>query len=87
MPESPEEIADLRETRLRSVLKAITYRITGTVTTFAITYAVTGEMAAAMTVGLIEPVFKIMVYYFHERLWQQVPRGTLRRWLRQHPLT
>ena len=36
---------ELRESRLRSVLKAITYRITGTLTTMGLAYAVTGEVA------------------------------------------
>lgn len=87
MSERAEQQMDTRETRLRSVLKAITYRITGTVTTFIITYVVTGELTAALTVGMIEPGFKLLVYYLHERAWQQVPRGTLRRWMRQHHAT
>jgi uncharacterized membrane protein len=68
-----------RESQLRSVLKALTYRCTGTLTTVGLTYAVTGEVKAAVTVASIEPVLKIMVYYVHERAWQRVPIGTVRR--------
>jgi uncharacterized membrane protein len=75
-------IADeLRESRLRSILKAVTYRVTGTLTTAAITFIVTGEILTAFAVGVIEPFFKIVIYYLHERIWQQVPRGHVRRWL------
>ena len=69
----------VRESSLRSWLKAITYRITGTLTTGLITLAVTGEFATALAVGSIEPVVKIVVYYVHERIWQRVPIGTVRR--------
>ncbi|MDX1480559.1 MAG: DUF2061 domain-containing protein [Woeseiaceae bacterium] len=68
-----------RESRLRSLLKAVTYRITGTITTAAIVWGVTGELAVAFAVGFIEPIAKIVIYYLHERAWQLVPRGTVRR--------
>lgn len=70
--------AAMRESQLRSVLKALTYRLTGTLTTMIVTYAVTGELAVALAVGGIEPVVKIVVYYLHERAWQRVPIGTVR---------
>jgi len=71
--------SDLRESRLRSVLKAITYRITGTLTTMGLAYAVTGEVVTALAIGSVEPVVKLVVYYLHERAWQNVPIGTIRR--------
>jgi uncharacterized membrane protein len=73
---------NLRESRLRSVLKAITYRITGTLTTMGLAYAVTGEAVTALAIGSVEPVVKLVVYYLHERAWQFVPIGTIRRVLR-----
>ena len=69
----------VRESTLRSLLKAITYRITGTLTTGAITFGVTGELATALAVGSVEPLVKLVVYYLHERAWQRVPIGTVRR--------
>jgi uncharacterized membrane protein len=69
----------IRESALRSLLKAITYRITGTVTTGLITFGVTGELATALAVGSIEPFIKFIVYFIHERAWQRVPIGTVRR--------
>ena len=72
---------NLRESRLRSVLKAITYRITGTLTTMGLAYAVTGEAVTALAIGSVEPVVKLVVYYLHERAWQFVPIGTIRRML------
>jgi uncharacterized membrane protein len=70
---------DERDSKLRSLFKAITYRITGTITTTLIVYVVTGELAIAMAVGVVEPVAKIIIYYCHERLWELVPHGTIRK--------
>jgi len=74
----PMELRESRESRLRSVLKAITYRITGTVTTMGLAYAVTGEAVTALAIGGAEPVVKLVVYYVHERAWQKVPIGRIR---------
>ena len=69
----------VRESALRSVLKAITYRITGSVTTALVTFGVTGEYATALAVGSVEPFVKLVIYFLHERAWQRVPIGTVRR--------
>lgn len=71
---------DDRESRIRSFLKAITYRVTGTITTALIVFAVTGELAIAAAVGFVEPLAKIIIYYLHERAWQLVPHGAVRHW-------
>ncbi len=68
-----------RETPLRSLLKAVTYRITGTVATASIAFVVTGDATTALAIGTVEPVVKLLIYYLHERAWQLVPRGTIRR--------
>jgi len=43
----------------------------------------TGEWRLAVAIGAVEPFVKIVIYYLHERLWQLVPRGTVRAWGRQ----
>jgi uncharacterized membrane protein len=58
-----------RDSHLRSITKAITYRIVGTAATSAIAYLVTGSPHAAVAIGMIDPVVKIVVYYLHERVW------------------
>ncbi len=79
---SPE---DPRESRLRSALKAISYRVVGTLTTGVLAYSVTGDFQVSLTIVALEPLVKTVVYYLHERAWQQVPRGTVRRWVRPRP--
>lgn len=72
-------MSEQRESHLRSVLKAFSWRVVATTTTATIAYGITGEIDTALMIGGIEFVFKIFVYYAHERLWQLVPRGTFRR--------
>ena len=43
-----------------------------------IAYIVTGKAWAALSIGGIEVFTKIILYYFHERAWQLVPRGKVR---------
>lgn len=74
-----------RESRLRSILKAITYRITGTITTAGIVFVVTGDLAVTAAIGFFEPVAKIVIYYLHERAWQMIPRGTIRHLFLRRP--
>ena len=59
----------------RSVAKAVSYRATGTLSTFLISWAVTGQVALALSIGLVEVFSKVGVYYLHERLWDRIPWG------------
>lgn len=68
-----------RDSRFRSLFKAVTYRIVGTLTTSMIVFVVTGELIVAFTVGLVEPLAKIIIYYVHERVWELVPHNVFRR--------
>jgi len=74
----PAVAQDLRESHLRSVLKALSWRIVATLTTGGIAYGITGEVDTAIMIGGIEFLLKIFIYYLHERLWQMLPRGSIR---------
>lgn len=67
-----------RESHLRSLLKAFSWRIVATSTTAIIAYLITGEILAAVLIGSIEFFAKLIIYYLHERAWQLVPRGSIR---------
>jgi len=68
-----------RESHLRSILKALSWRILATMTTMIIAYIITGTIEIALKIGLIEVFAKMIMYYFHERVWQIAPRGTIRK--------
>lgn len=63
------ESAMARDSHLRSITKALTYRVVGTLATSAIAYLVTGSPQTAVAIGMIDPVVKTVVYYLHERAW------------------
>lgn len=67
-----------RETRLRSFLKGLSWRILASTTTIGIAYLITGDTSVALGIGGIEAVLKVFFYYLHERAWQALPRGTIR---------
>lgn len=68
-----------KESHLRSIIKGLTWRVIATTTIFGITYFTTGEMDTAIQVASIEFVIKLIIYYLHERAWQSVPRGSIRK--------
>jgi uncharacterized membrane protein len=72
----------LKESHLRSALKGFTWRIVATTTTIIIAYFITGEVGLALSIGAIEFVGKIFIYYLHERIWQAIPRGGVRDFFR-----
>lgn len=67
-----------KESHLRSILKGLTWRILATATTVIIAYFITGDVSSALAIGGIEFAGKLLLYYFHERAWQLVPRGSVR---------
>ena len=62
-------------TKRRSLVKAITWRTIGTLDTIIISYILTGEIAIAVSIGGIEIFTKMILYFFHERMWNLVKWG------------
>lgn len=67
-----------KESRLRSLIKGITWRVLGTMDTLVLSYLITGEKKAAFSIAGFELVTKFILYYIHERAWQKIPRGNVR---------
>ena len=67
------------ESHLRSILKGFSWRIIASTTTITITYFITGQVETALQVGALEFFGKIFIYYLHERAWQKVPVGAIRK--------
>lgn len=59
----------------RSLVKTISWRALGTITTVTISYVITGTMALAFSIGGIELVSKMLLYFFHERAWNNIKWG------------
>lgn len=63
------------ERPLRSVAKAVSWRITGSLDTLLLSWLLTGDLRIAAAIGLTEVVTKTVLYYLHERAWNRVPLG------------
>ena len=58
-----------RDSRKRSVFKALTWRGVATADTFLISYLVTDNLVWAGTIAGVEVATKVFIYYLHERAW------------------
>ncbi len=63
------------EEKKRSLVKAITYRIWQSLNTFLISWLITGKLDTAAAIVSIEVVVKIIIYFFHERIWSKIKWG------------
>ncbi len=68
----------MKEKNYRSLVKAISYRITGTITTFLISLLVTGEVKYAVSIMSADFILKIAIFYFHERMWNKINFGKVK---------
>jgi uncharacterized membrane protein len=64
---------------MRSVAKAISWRIVATVTTIFLVFAFTGNLVISGGVGLTELITKIVIYYVHERVWNAIGFGRIKK--------
>jgi len=64
-----------KDSKLRTIIKTVSWRITATTTTVIIVYIFTGQIDTAIEVGLLEMVAKMLIYYLHERGWDNLKFG------------
>lgn len=60
---------------LRSLIKTISWRITGSTATFIIAYILTGNFAVAGVIGITQMISNTILYYVHERIWNKLSWG------------
>ncbi|PKA99147.1 putative membrane protein [Flavobacteriaceae bacterium MAR_2009_75] len=63
------------EKPIRSVAKAVSWRVIGTLDTLLISYLLTGEVAIAASIASIDFVTKMFLYFVHERVWNKITWG------------
>ena len=64
-----------QEKRRRSLMKALSWRLTGSIATFLASWGFTGQVSLAASISGLEFVSKIVLFYAHERLWEHLPFG------------
>ena len=65
----------MKENKSRSIGKSISWRVLASCDTILISYLITGSIAIAATIGSIEVITKMVLYYFHERAWNKFTFG------------
>ena len=74
--EKEEQVATVPQENIkRSIVKTISWRVVGTLATVTISYFITGTLALAFSIGGIELVSKMVLYFFHERAWNNLKWG------------
>ena len=59
----------------RSGVKTATWRVTASLDTMLLALFFTGNLGTAISIGGLEVVTKLVLYYFHERGWARVAWG------------
>lgn len=65
----------MMEKRYRTLIKTLSWRLTGTIDTFLISFLITGKIGIAATISGVEIFTKMFLYYFHERIWNKIKYG------------
>jgi len=73
---SKKSVEDTSEEKIkRSIAKTVSWRVIGTLDTILISWLITGTIALALSIGAIELVSKMILYFFHERAWNTIKWG------------
>jgi adenylylsulfate kinase len=65
----------MKVTKTRSFVKALSYRIWGTLSSVAVAYVITKNTSLSITIAFWETVVKVFIYYAHERGWNYIQWG------------
>ena len=65
----------MASTARRSLVKTLSWRVVATTDTFLISWLITGEVMFASAIASLEVITKMILYYFHERIWYQTKFG------------
>lgn len=64
-----------QNSKVRHILKTITWRFIGTIDTIILSWIITGKAEIGLTIGGLELFTKMALYYAHERLWYRSDFG------------
>ncbi|PKA84366.1 putative membrane protein [Ulvibacter sp. MAR_2010_11] len=56
----------------RHLAKTITWRIVGTTDTILLSWIITGDPMLGLKIGFVEVITKMILYFFHERIWFKI---------------
>jgi uncharacterized membrane protein len=65
---------DKKHAMVRHILKTLSYRILGTLTTVFVAYSLGASLELSSLLGVGELLIKPVLYFFHERVWYKYIR-------------
>lgn len=66
----------MTDSHARSLAKAFSYRVLGSLSTAGLVFFFTGgNVKASLSAGAADSVVKIVLYFAHERLWNHIQYG------------
>jgi uncharacterized membrane protein len=65
----------MRDSHPRSIAKAVSWRIAGSLDTFVLSFLFTGSAKLAGSIAGAEMATKVLLYYLHERAWSAISWG------------
>ena len=61
-----------KDSKTKSLLKTFSWRTIATISTIGIAYLFTDNVEVALSIGVAEFIFKMVIFYIHERAWSNV---------------
>ena len=61
----------------RSIAKTVSWRLTGSFSTFIISYLILGSFSIAGSIAIIQIIANTLLYYLHERVWNKIDWGRI----------
>jgi uncharacterized membrane protein len=65
----------MEDKHARSIAKAISWRIFGTIITATLVFLFTGRWTISLAIGAVEFIVKSLAFYLHERAWFVIKWG------------
>jgi len=65
----------MKDSRFRSIFKALTWRCIATATTMSLVYIGTGDIELMAHIGIADVIIKLLFYFVHERAWGRIGWG------------
>ncbi|WP_258097494.1 DUF2061 domain-containing protein [Marinoscillum pacificum] len=65
----------MKDSSVRSITKAVSWRVIGTIDTIVLSAIISGHLVLAISIGFTELLTKTILYYLHERIWNQFTWG------------
>lgn len=63
------------DSHARSIAKAFSYRVLGSLSTGGLVFLFTGNAKQSIGAAAVDSVVKIILYFLHERIWNRIPSG------------